>query len=278
MTRALVLGGGGITGVAWEIGILTGLVQAGIDLRNADLVVGSSAGAIVGAQFTSGTPLEELYERQMRPPGYELTARIGLRVKANYVAAVLRTRDPLTYLKLIGKMSVSTPDADRRSVIASRLPVHQWPTGTDLKVTAVDAITGAFTVFDRTSGISMVDAVTASCAVPGVWPAVTIDGRKYMDGAVRSPANADLAEDASTVLVLAPIPAGFGPVPSAAAQISSLPGQAHLVTPDAATRKAIGNNTLDPARRGASARAGRAQAAAIASQIAALWQPDLTPS
>jgi NTE family protein len=270
-TRALVLGGGGITGVAWEIGILAGLEEAGVELRNADLVVGSSAGAIVGAQYTSGMTLEEMYERQLRPAGYEMPGRISARVKARYVAAMLRTRDPLTYLRLIGKMSVRTTETDRRSVIASRLPVHDWP-AVHLKVTAVDADTGQFHVFDHTSGVSMVDAVTASCAVPGVWPAVAIDGHRYMDGAVRSSTNADLAADASIVLVLAPIAVGFGPVPRAADQVAALPGRARLVAPDAATRKIIGRHTLDPAYREPAARAGRTQAAAIAEKVGALWR------
>jgi NTE family protein len=58
VSRALVLGGGGVTGVAWEIGLLAGLAEAGVDLRDADLVVGTSAGASVAAQITSGTGLE----------------------------------------------------------------------------------------------------------------------------------------------------------------------------------------------------------------------------
>ena len=63
-TNALVLGGGGSTGQAWEIGLLLGLQDAGVDLRDADLVVGTSAGAIVGAQLTSGLPLEQCYQLQ----------------------------------------------------------------------------------------------------------------------------------------------------------------------------------------------------------------------
>lgn len=65
MTLALVLGGGGVTGVAWETGLLLGLVDAGIDLTGAELVVGTSAGAIVGAQVATGVSLPTLYEKQV---------------------------------------------------------------------------------------------------------------------------------------------------------------------------------------------------------------------
>ena len=71
---ALVLGGGGITGIAWEIGVLAGLAEAGVDLSGADLVVGTSAGSVVGAQVTCGAALETLYERQLEPPTQEKVA------------------------------------------------------------------------------------------------------------------------------------------------------------------------------------------------------------
>lgn len=66
-TKALVLGSGGTTGIAWELGILLGLLDGGIDVTGADLVVGTSAGSVVGAQITSGLALEEFYTRQLQP-------------------------------------------------------------------------------------------------------------------------------------------------------------------------------------------------------------------
>ena len=59
-TRALVLGGGGVAGVAWELGILRGLHDTGVDVRGADVIIGTSAGSVVGAQIASGTDLESL--------------------------------------------------------------------------------------------------------------------------------------------------------------------------------------------------------------------------
>src|SRR5207302_8121589 len=66
-TRALVLGGGGVAGVAWELGILLGLHDTGVDVRGADLIIGTSAGSVVGAQIASGTDLESLFASQLTP-------------------------------------------------------------------------------------------------------------------------------------------------------------------------------------------------------------------
>ncbi|MEU4366332.1 patatin-like phospholipase family protein [Micromonospora chersina] len=276
MTRALVLGGGGVTGVAWELGLLAGLAARGVDLTGAELVVGTSAGSVVGAQVCSGTPVEELYAAQLRPARAEVAARLGVAVLARWAWAGTRGRDAVRARARVGAMALAarTPsEQSRRAVLAARLPVHGWP-ARRLLVTAVDAASGEFVVFDAGSGVSLVDAVGASCAVPGVWPPVTIDGRRYVDGGVRSPVNADLARDARAVVVLAPTRAGFGPMPRLSAQVAELRSAGAavaVVSPDRAARAAIGRNVLDPARRAASARAGFAQAAAVAEEVAAVW-------
>ena len=210
-TRALVLGGGGVTGVAWELGMLHGLAEAGVDLSDADLVVGTSAGSVVAAQVTAGTELAELYERQLRSTGSEVTARMRFGTMLRLAAASLGTRDAQEAGVRIGRLALAArtvPAAERRAIIASRLPVDAWP-DRRLLITAVAADTGEFVAFDRDSGVSLVDAVAASCAVPGVWPPAVIDGRPYIDGGMRSPANVDLADGADRVVVLAPIAAAF---------------------------------------------------------------------
>ncbi|MEV1147602.1 patatin-like phospholipase family protein, partial [Micromonospora sp. NPDC049799] len=93
MARALVLGGGGVTGVAWELGLLAGLAERGVDLLGADVVVGTSAGSVVGAQVCSGTPVEDLYAAQLRDPGGEVAARLGWPVLARLLWAGGLTRD-----------------------------------------------------------------------------------------------------------------------------------------------------------------------------------------
>ncbi|MET8367032.1 patatin-like phospholipase family protein [Micromonospora sp. NPDC005252] len=276
MRRALVLGGGGVTGVAWELGLLAGLAERGAALTEADLVVGTSAGSVVGAQVRSGVPLRRLYEEQLAPPTGELAARLGFLAVARLVWAGGRTRDAVRSRARIGAMAVAarTPsEASRRAVIEARLPAREWP-ARRLLVTAVDAASGEFVVFDGADGVSLVDAVGASCAVPGVWPPVTIGARRFVDGGMRSSVNADLAAGARRVLVLAPTSAAFGPMPRLAAQVAELRAagsQVVVVTPDAAARTAIGRNVLDPARRAGAARAGWAQAATVADEVMALW-------
>ncbi len=276
---ALVLGGGGITGIAWEVGVLAGLAEAGVDLTGADLVVGTSAGSVVGAQLTSGADLEMLFARQLEPPTGEQAARMTRAALARYAWAVLRSRgDDVGFRRRVGALALAAEQAgltpteqERLDVIGSRLVSRAWP-DRDLRVTAVDAQSGEFRVLDRSSGVPLLQAVAASCAVPGVYPPVTIDGRRYVDGGTRSAANADLAEGCDRVVVLAPIPRGVGPLASVDAQVTGMVARVAVVSPDEAARRAIGRNVLDPAARAGSARAGRAQAAGVAAEVAEAWQ------
>ena len=272
-----MLGGGGITGIAWEIGILAGLAERGIDLTDADLVIGTSAGSVVGVDVRSGTPLAELYSAQTRPwAASEIYAKMSLSLLARYVWAMTFTRKPMTARARIGALALrarTESEGARRRVIESRLPVLEWPQGS-LKITAIDAASGEFTVFDSASGVRLLDAVGASCAVPGIWPPVTIDGKRYMDGGMRSAANADLAAGYAQVVVIAPLTQGFGVLESVARQAGRLTAggaRVAVVKPDKAALKAIGRNVLDPARRPAAARAGYAQAAAEADAVKAVW-------
>jgi NTE family protein len=273
--RALVLGGGGITGVGWEIGMLAGLAAAGVRLADADLVVGTSAGAVAGALLRSGVPIEELYARQLDAPCGEIPARLGVILTARIAHVLLTTRDLTEAGRRFGRLALATrtmPEQERRDVIASRLPSSEWP-DRPLLITALDAGSGELRVFDAAGGVSLVDAVTASCAVPGVWPPATIEGRRYIDGGMRTLANADLAAGYERVVVLVPADHGGGPMTSAARQVAALGSDVGsiLLTRDRASRAAAGRNPLDPVRRGPSARTGREQAAAVAAQVAAVW-------
>jgi NTE family protein len=274
--NALLLGGGGVTGVAWETGILAGLSDAGLDLSTAELLVGTSAGAAVAAQLASGTALDELLERQRVGSVPEIPAAIGPTVMVRYLWGMLTKRDAGAYGRAMGRLALgatTVPEAERRAVIAARLPSHDWP-DRPLLVTSVNARTGEFRAFSREDHVPLVDAVAASCAVPGVWPPVTIDDELWIDGGMRSAVNADLAKGRARVVILAPITSGFGAVPSVGRQAEALRAGGStvvVVSPDRQATSRMGRNPLDPAMRPASADEGYRQAAQELDRVAAVW-------
>ena len=270
--HALVLGGGGVAGIAWMTGLLAGLAQAGDDLTEADLLIGTSAGATVAAQVGSGLALEQLFARQTEPAlqSAELVAELdltelGARI-AGYLAGATTQEQILRQIGAYALAAQTVPESARRAVIESRLPTHDWP-GRRLQLTAVDAETGELRVFDAESGVSLIDAVAASCAVPGIWPPVRIGGRRYVDGGVRSSDNADLAAGFARVTVISPLGLD-SPLPSplplrdVVAQLRAAGSHVTVIAPDPASAAAIGANPLDPGTRAPAARAGLAQGAA----------------
>jgi NTE family protein len=273
--RALVLGGGGVTGIAWETGLVAGLADAGIDLASADVVVGTSAGSVVGAQILSGVSVKDLYAEQLAEPRSEVAAKMGATTLLRFAATMLWPGGEEQGRARLGRAALkarTVPESERKAIIKQRLPADAWPERR-LLVTAVDAETGELRVFDRDSGVALLEAVAASCAVPLVWPPITIDGRRYIDGGVRSISNADLAVGCERVVVLAPATFALRRSGRIENQLASLGTTVRsvVVSPDAQARQAIGSNVLDPAHRVASARAGHAQSANVAESVAAVW-------
>lgn len=271
---ALVLGGGGLVGAAWELGVLAGLADLGVDLTDADVVIGTSAGAVVGAQITSGLPLGELYRAQLEATD-EHPVTMRRRARWWMAWAMLRGGDPQRFRQRVGMRARSAktmPESERRVTFQRRLPVHLWP-DRRLLLTAVDAVSGEFVVFDRDAGVPLLDAVAASCAAPGVSPPITIGPHQYIDGGMRSFANADLAAGSQRVVVIAPITAGGGFWTPVADQMTDLRRSATvaLVSPDQDAKEAIGPNALDPARRAPAARSGYRQATSIIDTIRGAW-------
>lgn len=272
--RALVLGGGGVTGIAWMLGLLTGLQRDGVDLTSADTVIGTSAGSVVGAQVTSGLTLEALYDEQLTPADAEIGAELGTVYLLRMAARILIPGSPQARLRRLGRGALRThPESGERrvEVIRDRIEISEWP-DRDLRVTTVEARTGRFRVLDRDSGVPIVHAVASSCAVPFVWPPVEYAGTAYIDGGMRSPANVDLATGAERVVVLAPLVRSFTKSSRPDRQLART-GAAHsvLVSPDVESLTAIGKNVLDPAKRGDAARAGLRQAALVVDEVRATW-------
>ncbi len=207
MTLAVVLGGGGSAGVAWEIGVLMGLSEAGIDLRTADTFVGTSAGSIVSTQLLAGPPIEQLYAVAGRPVDARPMDLDFAAVSASWVVAAQGATSADDARRRIGALAIAAdtmPPERRRGQLEALLPVHEWP-ARPIVVTAVSADTGLFHRFTASSGVDFVAAIGASCAVPGVWPPVRIGDELFMDGAVRSPTNVSAAAGHSRVLVIAPL-------------------------------------------------------------------------
>lgn len=273
-----MLAGGGLAGIAWETGILRGIADESPDcaaaLLDSDVLIGTSAGSAVAAQLGSGASLAELFARQVthgspeRHPGVDIDAITELFLTAMTVPNT-STAEKLSRIGAVALATETVAEPVRRDVIAARLPAHQWPDRT-LRLTAIDTATGELVVFDRDSGVDLVDAVAASCAVPGVWPPVTIGGRRYMDGGVGSGVNIDVAGDCETAVVL--VPAGESAPPpfggGAAAEIAAFTGRAFAVFADTASLKSFGPNPLDPACRIPAATAGRDQGRRVAVAVA----------
>lgn len=289
--KTLVLGAGGITGIGWETGIIAGLAERGIQLGDADRIIGSSAGSTVGARLASGLTAEEAYAGQLDGGAHEVAANFGFRTIAGLLGPQLLPGSDEAIARRIGRAALratTVGESERRAIIAQRVPGDVWPQR-ELLITALDATTGVRRVFTRDSGVSLVDAVAASCAVPTVWPAVSIGASRYIDGGTLSSTNTDLARasngtssggkgngggsSSNVVLVLAPIPGALRRRWSAAGQLKALGPSVRtlLITPDGGAKQAMGRNSLNPAFRAASARAGREQAAGVVEAVRRLW-------
>ena len=281
MTLGAVFGGGGIAGVAWEAGIVLGLQRAGVDLSSADVIVGTSAGSIVGSHVAFGADLGALAVRQASGTAGRATAppAAASPVHLDRILAVLApiydpTLDPVEARRRVGANAVATEAGDERvhiARIAALLPAQkEWPQRR-LLVTAVDTGTGELTVWQRSSGVPLERAVASSCAVPGLYPPVTIGGRRYMDGGIRSATNADLAAGASAVIVLDAV-GHLTPRNALQAELAALAAAStFVITPDGDAAAVIGTNLLDPAVWTPALEAGLAQAASCADAAGASW-------
>jgi len=296
---ALVLGGGGAAGNAWQIGVIAGLAEAGVDLTAAaDVVIGTSSGATTAAWVRSGTSPAELLasvlSEQVRParqqgeqPQPSPMATVFERMRAIGAAATsaadLQRAMGAFGLESDAILGPATPE--RRALVAARLPRHEWP-DRPMIVVALNAHTGELAAFHRDSGVDLVDAVTAATALPGAGPTHNINGTRYINGGVRSADNADLASGYAHVVVLAPFGGRSGPLPAGQfeglrrfpgadleGQVEALREQGshvEVITPDADSRAAMGTNQMDPATRIPAARAGFAQGRQEATRVSFL--------
>jgi NTE family protein len=290
--RALVLGGGGSTGNAWLIGVIAGLFDAGLDVTEADLIIGTSAGSTAAAQITSATPTELLAAivaaapQQRTGPVKPDGGRVPIGPAADHMertsAIIAAAKDAADMRRRLGAAALETDAASDgsgqtrwRATVAARLPSQHWPKRTVL-ITAVDAHTGEPVVFDRHSGVDLVDAVAASCASGFAY---SIGGSRYIDGGYRRNENADLAVGYERVLVLSPFggrsrhPQEWGM--QLAAQVDELragDSRVETIFPDSNSEHMFGANAMDLSLRPSAARAGYNQGRALAEQLTEFWR------
>jgi NTE family protein len=292
--RALVLSGGGPVGIAWETGVVAGLAKAGVRLADADLIVGTSAGSVVGAQIALGRDPAAMYEAQRQAAASAATARaeapsgppdLGGLMQVMMKAAA-EDRPLEERLRDVGTFALNAQTADEEAFVrgfATRFEgVDSWP-AKDFRCTAIDAATGRFVVWDRESGVPLSRAVASSCAVPGIFPPITIGGSRYYDGGIRSASNADLAAGAETVVLISLIAgdtASSDPRAEIArrrveGEISALreagARAVEVLGPNAAAREAFGPNLMDGRRNAAAADHGFRLGEAESARIGQVW-------
>lgn len=282
--RALVLGGGGPVGRAWQIGIIKGLADAGIDLTQADLVVGTSNGAILAVQLRSGKTLESLYGASTAP----VTAPVGPSPAPTYdVAYAMETVQPLLTVGSAGALTAAlrievgnralaatkaiAEDVQIKSALSNLGDIREWPR-LPLKVAAGDVAAGSMRFFDSGQGVPLERVIAATTANPqsGKLPVTAGDGR-YMDGSVGG-ANLDAAAGYGAIVALLP-PALLRPeiVRQQVEAARSRGEQIVSLEPDADSILAMGTDRFDPTRIKPTAEAALRQAAKIAAELRAFW-------
>lgn len=290
--RALVLGGGGSTGNAWLIGVVAGLFDAGLDVTDADLTIGTSAGSTAAAQIAGATPTElfanilDAVPQQRSAPVGSGPGRTPARPVVNHLERINKiiadAQDVADMRRRLGEAALEMDAASDgswstqwRSTVATRLPNQHWPERTVL-ITAVDARTGESVTFDRHGGVDLVDAIAASCSSGLPY---RIGDKRYLDGGYRSNAeNADLAAGYGRVLVLSPFggrslqPLEWGT--HLATQVDELRAggsRVETIFPGSDAEHMFGANAMDLSLRPPAAQAGYGQGRALAGQLSEFW-------
>jgi NTE family protein len=204
ISRGLVLGGGGPVGRAWQAGLVDGFASQGINLATAGRIIGTSAGAVVGAQLALEQGLGAPPRIDAAPPIYSG----GMVDLATAMARAAQSFEPEPVRAEIGRMAlnaqtISEEASVSRSIFAPFVG-QAWPSR--LQITSVNARTGQLRIWDASSGAPLERAIAASTAAPCIWPPITINGERYIDGGVRSMLNADLAIGSDIVIAVSCFP------------------------------------------------------------------------
>jgi len=290
--RALVLSGGGPVGIAWETGLLAGLHDGGVDVGRSNLFVGTSAGSAVGALLALGRTPPEMAERLRRQidGGNARAQHDAAQSVPTDLTRLMRAMETMhrggaerdAALRDVLSLAVETKTIGEEAFIASfgrQIGDARWPAKRYLCTTmAVDD--GSVVVWDEASGVPLARAVASSCSVPGIYPPITIRGKRYTDGP-RSITSAQLAAGHDRVLIALVRIAGSDETALARAAAAQLDaelrairdagGTACVVSPDADAVRAFGVDLMNFRLRGVALDAGMRQGRAIARELAGFW-------
>ncbi len=235
---AIVLGAGGTVGIAYHAGVCKALADAGLDPAGADLIVGTSAGAIVGAILRAGHDLDEVWDlaHADEHPFVEdepffrsdvvfrqgWRTPIGLARRLVGSAWVLQRSvvrwpavNPPQTLQRFYRAGLGSATEQRQEF--ANWAGESWPDG-DLALCAFDVVTGRRVVLGPPADNrpALPDAMRASSAVPMLYPPVRLGRRLLVDGAVSSSTNLDVAIEAGAELIVVAAPLAYEPddVPS----------------------------------------------------------------
>ena len=287
--RALVLGGGGPVGIAWEIGLAAGLAESGIQIAKADRIIGTSAGSFAGASLASGRTAESLLKAQIEQGERDRAPRkesSGERPKPPDLMPLMRmmARRPETgevprdLLIELGTFALQAKTMPEENFVASFGGIAKdgtaWPRG--YACTAVDAESGDFRLWEESSGVALGRAIASSCSVPGIFPPITINGRRYVDGGMRSATNIDLATGFARVLAVVvesrmTTDAMRKRVREEIAVLERQGAKVETIAPNAECIEVFGANLMDASRRADVAKAGERQGRAEAQRLRSFW-------
>ncbi|MGW7528356.1 patatin-like phospholipase family protein [Streptomyces sp. NPDC054783] len=272
--RAVVLGAGGVVGTAWMAGLVGGLRGAGVDLAEADLFVGTSAGAIVGAVLATGQASDRLATPPHAPDSPSSPPQVDQhRLGEVWTVLGAAGSDPVAARRLVGELALAAETGPEQAHVGrmhALVGTDRWPDRA-LLITAVDARTGEPEVLDHTSGASLPSAVAASTAFPAIYPPVTINGRRYMDGGLRSATSADLAAGTHALVVIEPLAHLFPREPLTRELDQAGADSVVTISPDQAAIEVFGSDLHDRTAWQPAYRAGARQGAAVADQVRAIW-------
>lgn len=269
---------GGSLAIGWELGYLYALENEGIDIRNADLVIGTSGGAQAATGITSTKSWEEIFNEQIEPKSNEEPPQQNMEaVEAKYSEIAQKSHSPEEWIENYSEFALQKNKFDESEHInrlKHRIKVTSWPQ--NLMITAIDAQASKRAVFTKDSNVDIYRPMASSGSLPGVWPATTIDGKKYYDGGCHSMENADLAKGAHKVLILAtnlPIVTPYK-INDAIAELQNSGANVKLITPSEDVLQKLnelGGNTVDTAIRPEMARLGQQQGERDAQMIKEFW-------